>query len=192
MTRPAAPWIVFAVFAAAVTASSLREPPAAGGFDLQAFRQLPVSINGRVQPIDSVAKVALLRISGRDRMPRGTGGPSGAPAAIDANEWLLEVLARPDAADGRSIFPVTDPDLAARLSLPTTGGTRLHAFESLAAKVGEIGRQVQRISRLTADRPSPVGARDADPAGEARRLRAAEEQRAAQQRPSARGARPFG
>ena len=67
---------------------------------------LPVWANGRVQPFDSVARTGLQQISGPVK------GPMSNPTA-----WLLEVLARPDAADTRRIFPISNGELLGKLQL---------------------------------------------------------------------------
>ena len=152
MTKRFAPWIVFSAFFLYLTASAVGLPLRSGGFNLTEFRRLPVSVQGRVQPFDSAARMALLRIRGSATVPLDGGQAQQSRAtALDADQWLLEVLAKPDLADTRKIFPVDNRDLLARLSLkPAARGTTYCAFRDFASEVGTIGGQTQRIAKLKA------------------------------------------
>src|SRR5690242_8883176 len=98
------PWIFVAVFAAWFL-SGMRSPAPKNGFDLVGFGRLPVLLNGRIQPFDSVARNALLSMSGKS-IVRVKGGPSLSPT-----EWLLEAMTKPDLANTRKIFRAQHPDL---------------------------------------------------------------------------------
>ncbi len=155
MTKRIAPWIVFGVFLVYLGAAALVVPGrSASRFDLRDFRRLPVAVGGRVQPIDTLARNALLRISGSASMP--VGGSAISANALDADEWLLEVLANPDLADSRPVFPIANRELLEKLSLKSVGpGTTYVAFRDLAGKREEINRQTQRIAKVkAADRAS--------------------------------------
>jgi hypothetical protein len=110
-TKRFVPWVVFATFVVYVAASAFQLPlHRSGGFNLTDFRRLPVSVNGRVQPIDSVARIGLRLIRGSDTVQLGIPKRQrGQPTTLDPSEWLLEVLAKPDAADTRKIFPLGRP-----------------------------------------------------------------------------------
>jgi cbb3-type cytochrome oxidase subunit 3 len=152
-TKRFVPWVVFAIFVAYVAASASQLAlPRSNGFNLTDFRRLPVSVNGRVQPIDSVARISLQHIRGLDTVQLENPEQQwGQTTTLDPSEWLLEVLAKPDTADTRRIFPVSDRELIARLQLPATGrGTTYCAFRDFAPKVKEIGKEVERIAKIKA------------------------------------------
>src|SRR5438309_1279758 len=52
-----------------------------GGFEMQKFGRLPVLLNGRIKPLDTVARTSLLIIHGRQSL----GTEHGTLSAID---WL--------------------------------------------------------------------------------------------------------
>jgi len=107
---------------------------AGSGFDVAAFGRLPVSAHGRVEQFDSVARKALQEIR----------GPETAP--IDPILWLLEVLAKPDTADTRPIFPIKSPELLGKLQLQAANaGTNYYAFKDLGPKASEIQKQVANV-----------------------------------------------
>src|SRR5665213_447684 len=92
------PWILTGLCAAWFL-SGAQPPQLKNGFDLAGWGRLPVLLNGRTQPLDSVARNSLLSMSGTSTV-RTTNG------ALSATEWLLETMTDPDAADGREIFRV--------------------------------------------------------------------------------------
>ncbi len=147
------PLMAFAIFFMYLAVSAFQLPLAgSSGFDVTGFGRLPVSVAGRVQPLDSVARLALLQI--RASAPASLDGFKLQPLraeTIDPDLWLLEVLAKPDTADTRRIFLIDDRELLAKLQL--SGGTSYYAFTDLGPKAATIGMQVQRIGKLkTADR----------------------------------------
>lgn len=137
------PWIILGVFLIHVAAAMPRPRRSSEGFDLSEFGCLPVLMNGRVQPIDSVARLGLLQIRNAVTVPQ-----ERPPRMLDATEWLLEVLTKPDLADTRKIFLVDEPPLVAALGLEA--GPTYYAFKALEPKLGEIGKQTARISRIKA------------------------------------------
>jgi hypothetical protein len=148
-----APWTVFGIFVAYLAAAALPLPARAGtGFDLTAFGRLPVWANGRVQPFESVARTALLQIGGPVTAPiDGLEPPQARPTTMDPTLWLLEVLAKPDAADARRIFPIGDRELLRALHLQAAGhGTSHYAFNELGPKAPEIHRQLRSIESMKA------------------------------------------
>ncbi|HZL42791.1 MAG TPA: cytochrome C biogenesis protein, partial [Verrucomicrobiae bacterium] len=58
------PLILVALFAAWV-ASALRPGAETAGFHVRDFAQIPVLLNGRIQPMDSVARNSLLQLRAR-------------------------------------------------------------------------------------------------------------------------------
>jgi hypothetical protein len=79
-------------------------------FNLQAFAKIPVTYNGRVQPIDSLAINSLRIISGKAVL-RDNG------EKYPAIKWLADVFAGNDAAMGYKVFRIDHPDIKAALDL---------------------------------------------------------------------------
>ena len=103
------PWILVAAFAAWVL-SALHQPPETG-FHTRDFGRLPVLLNGRVQPLDSVARNTLLQIRERQSARR--------PELPTA--WLMETMMNPDAADKLDVFRIDNLEL---LNLLQVAGDR--------------------------------------------------------------------
>ena len=119
-----------ALVAAAVSAVA---PGPIRGLDVAGFAKLPVLEGGRVKPIDTVARNSLLMIRGQQsfRFQDRTVGP---------DEWLLDVLFRPQVADAQPIFVINDPDVLGLVGLRQTS-ERYFSFRQLAPYLGEIQRQ---------------------------------------------------
>ncbi|HWC58979.1 MAG TPA: hypothetical protein VHC44_04725, partial [Verrucomicrobiae bacterium] len=96
--------------------STLRTPPDKT-FAFSQFARLPVVFNGRVQPMDSLARNSLLQI--REKQEANLEPWKGASAhMIPASEWLAYVMMDPATADQWPEFRVDNPDLIALLKLP--------------------------------------------------------------------------
>src|SRR4051812_8608911 len=149
-TKALVPWIVLGIFIVYLAAPALPRP--GSGFDVAAFGSLPVSTNGRVQPFDSVARTGLLQIRGPVTAPiDGLKAAQARPSMIDPTEWLLEVLAKPDTADTRRVFPIKSRELVGKLQLQAASrGTNYYAFSDLGLKALEINKQVQQFANVKA------------------------------------------
>lgn len=133
----------FAPIAVALTlitlAVTLRAPRNAGDFDLVAFGRLPTLVNGRVKPLDTVARTSLLVMQGRQRVRTFEG------RALQPSEWLLDVLFRPELANGYPTFEIVHPDVLALFDLTPAqgaGGKRFSAAQ-LAKGIAELDRQAR-------------------------------------------------
>ncbi|MGA2176479.1 MAG: cytochrome c biogenesis protein CcsA [Verrucomicrobiota bacterium] len=131
------PWIAAAVFAAWFL-SGVQAPRPKDGFDLAGFGRLPVLLDGRVQPFDSVARNSLLSISGRS-IVRVTNGPP-----LSALEWLMDTLARPEVADQLKVFRIQHPDLEGLMGTEKIG-LEYYSFNELTNQIDSIQSQAQKL-----------------------------------------------
>ena len=140
-------WILIVAFFGLYAASTLRPRKDKGEFHVQSFGGLPVVLNGRVQPLDSVAINALLMIRGNTGLPLEGNGANGNwgdllelqkqgavpmrerawyqfskhPKKLKPIEWLLEAATDPAMADQRFIFSIDHPDLKSELRIDGKG-----------------------------------------------------------------------
>ncbi|HVP67105.1 MAG TPA: cytochrome c biogenesis protein CcsA [Anaeromyxobacteraceae bacterium] len=110
-------------------------PGSQRGFDIAGFSKLPVLEGGRVKPIDTVARNSLLMIRSQQsfRFQDRTIGP---------DEWMLDVLFRPQVADQQPIFVINDPDVLGLIGLRQTSD-RYFSFRQFGPYLGEIQRQAR-------------------------------------------------
>jgi ABC-type transport system involved in cytochrome c biogenesis permease subunit len=88
-------------------------------FAFSEFGRLPVTANGRVQPMDSLARNSLLELRGKQTLnAEPWKGWNENPKIIPATEWLANVMMNPAVADDWPVFRVDNPDLISLLKLP--------------------------------------------------------------------------
>ena len=130
-------------------------------FDLIAFGRLPVVVNGRVKPLDTVARTALVVLQSSQSVT--------APDARELttrewladmffnhakqynanhptpNEWLLDVVFRGSRGDAYQHFEINHPDLLAIFGLKPEDGrsNRRFSFRQLEPKIDELERQAK-------------------------------------------------
>jgi len=111
------PLVITGIFALWILGALVRRPDRDDA--LGAFGRLPVVFNGRLQPIDSLARNSLTRIREKDTANLEPAKSwHERPRIITATEWLLTVMTRPEVADGWKVFRVDHPELKALLKLP--------------------------------------------------------------------------
>jgi ABC-type transport system involved in cytochrome c biogenesis permease subunit len=128
--------IVAAVLA---VVASMRAPRNPDEYDVVGFSRLPTLVNGRVKPLDTVARTSLLVLQGRQRVVTFEG------RTLTPSEWLLDVLYHPDLANTYPVFEIDHPEVLALFDLTTAqgaGGKRFSAAQ-LAPGLGELDRQAK-------------------------------------------------
>ncbi len=97
----------------AYLASTLRPEKNPTDFDLAGFGRVPVLVNGRIKPLDTVARTSLLTLQGRQRVSSpDTGTLVHSPA-----EWLATVFFDAAKADTFPIIKVDSPEVLTLLGL---------------------------------------------------------------------------
>ena len=116
------PWFFLALFVTEIV--MVMKPKTDTGLYTAEFGRLPVLLNGRIQPLDSVARNSLLQIRSTGDVPLELL-PSWQfwrhPKKLKSTEWLLEVCFKPDVADTRNIFLIHHPDIISELKLSDKG-----------------------------------------------------------------------
>ena len=150
------PWFFLALFGSEVLVVML--PKKEGEFHIREFGRLPVLLNGRIQPFDSVARNSLLQIRSTGDVPLEEV-PAWKfwhhPKKLKATEWLLEVMCRPEVADTRPIFLIHHSDLLGELKLEDKGvsksGLRYYTFNDLRPLYDEIAEQGRKADGVKAE-----------------------------------------
>jgi ABC-type transport system involved in cytochrome c biogenesis permease subunit len=111
MNKKWIPWVVVAIFGV-WTLSTLRMPRdktwATGEFG-----KLPLIANGRLQPMDSLARNSLLQIREKQSVRL-----LDERRQMSGTEWLMEVMMHQDKADARKAFRIDHPEVKSLLKLP--------------------------------------------------------------------------
>jgi cytochrome c-type biogenesis protein CcsB len=147
------PWALLALFLSEIIAVFV--PKTDKDLHLSEFGRLPVLMNGRVQPFDSVGRNALLQIRSTASVPL-----EEVPLwkfwhharKLKSTEWLLEMIAKPEQANERPAFLIHHPELLRTLELDEKGieksGLRYYTYneiEPLLPQISELATQFNQV-----------------------------------------------
>jgi ABC-type transport system involved in cytochrome c biogenesis permease subunit len=117
------------------------------GFHLRAFGRLPVLLNGRLKPLDTVARNSLLIIHGQQTLESGT-------ETLSAIAWLTELMLNPQQADNRKVFIIRNPETLAALGWNGDAG-KYFSFEQLFPHLESVENQAALANKVDAQVRSP-------------------------------------
>ncbi len=132
------------VLAVAFIGNSLRAPRNPAAFDIHGFGRLPVLVNGRIKPLDTVARSSLLQLQGRQSVTTPD------QRRLQPIEWMLDVAFRPELADTYQHFEIVHPDVLAIFDLKTQDGQgeKRFALKQLEPKIAELQRQARLADQV--------------------------------------------
>ncbi|HEV2692762.1 MAG TPA: cytochrome c biogenesis protein CcsA [Verrucomicrobiae bacterium] len=119
------------------------------------FGQLPVTANGRVQPMDSLGRNALLQLREKQTLNLEPWKDWNAqPRIISATEWLANVMMNSAVADEWPVFRVDNQDLISLLKLPEKDAAKHsdgkhYSWNQISAGFEALHRESQRIETNT-------------------------------------------
>jgi ABC-type transport system involved in cytochrome c biogenesis permease subunit len=127
-------------------ASKLRAPKNPGAFDVVGFSKLPVLVNGRLKPLDTVARSSLLQLQSKQSV---VTPDKREPKPI---EWLLDVFFKPELADTYQVFEIVHPEVLALFNLKPEDGRdkKRFAFNQLSKSFAELERQMKLARQVEA------------------------------------------
>ena len=99
---------------------SLLPPRNPTSFDTTGFGRLPVLANGRIKPLDTLARSSLLQLQARQLIILPDG-----KSELTPDEWLLDVFFRPEKADLYRTFVIDNVDLLSLIGR-TDENLRIH------------------------------------------------------------------
>ena len=116
-----------------------KEPP---GFATGGFGRLPILVNGRVMPIDTLARLSLLAINHHGTCTTTDG------QNVPQVRWLLDVFMMPEHADAAKVFEVTNPEVLGLFGWQDTGGKATnYSFNDFKPFLVEIEKQASLAAR---------------------------------------------
>ncbi len=134
------PWALAALGLAWALSSLL--PRRDTGFHIREFGRLPVLLNGRVQPFDSVARNNLLQLRNKQTVHIEN------ERSLPAMNWLLDAMLRPEQAGKLKVFRIDHPELLALLKLDPN--EKHFSFEQLQPSLEEVENQARRVDQKQA------------------------------------------
>ena len=135
------PWIVL-ILALVSVASSWRMPNVSPGvFDLKTFGELPVLATGRLKPMDTVARNALVIIRGRQTLRLESG------ETLTAMQWLSDMVFDAAKADQYATFAINNPEVLGLFGWQQ-GDRKYFSYgelEPFLQKIDEQGQQAAQV-----------------------------------------------
>ena len=103
--------------------------------DWESFGRIPVASGGRVMPLDTVARNALLQLRQRENAKTKEG------KTIPATQWMLDLMTRSPSALTNRVFKIDNPDIKKILKLEDRPG-HLYSTEDLLKHHKDFEKQV--------------------------------------------------
>jgi hypothetical protein len=125
------------VLGLAYLGSTLLPPRNPGAFDCLGFGRLPALADGRLKPMDTIARSSLLRLQGRQSVT----APSG--RSLTPEEWLLDMFFRSETADTYAVFAIGNPEVFALIGKSDSETIKRVSYRELAPYLGAIEAQAK-------------------------------------------------
>ena len=145
-SRPIVLWLVV-VATLLYAIAPLFQRDSRGGFEMQKFGRLPVLLNGRIKPLDTVARNSLLIIHGKQTLDTDHG-------TLTPIDWLAEVLMKQNEADLRKVFVIRNPETLAALGLSSEAG-KYFSFREFVPHLQDVEQQAALAQKVDAQLRSP-------------------------------------
>jgi len=123
-------------------------------FAFSEFARLPVTANGRIEPMDSLARNSLLEI--REKQTLNTEpwkDWNQSPTIIPASEWLAYVMMDPAVADDWPVFRLDNHDLISLLKLPDRDAAKKsdgkhYSWNQIQPMLDTFGKENDRVQKI--------------------------------------------
>jgi ABC-type transport system involved in cytochrome c biogenesis permease subunit len=107
------------------------------GFDLAAFSKLPVNFEGRAMPLDTLARIKLKIISGRESFP----DPTDSKKSLPAIRWLADTMFEVPGAFDAKVIRIDDPSILSQLNLNLDPKAQYFSLNDLLAHRDIVQKQ---------------------------------------------------
>jgi ABC-type transport system involved in cytochrome c biogenesis permease subunit len=147
--RKIAPWIISLVLLVWAV-SKMLPPKESPGFDVLGFGKLPVLMDGRVMPMDTLGRLTLSQMNHHGAYTT-VGGNTEQPSV-----GLMEILMRPEHSDTAKLFEVSNQEVVDLFgSQDAKGQFVLYSFNELKPFFGEIEKQAGLAAQTDAETRNP-------------------------------------
>ena len=116
--------------------------PPTDSFDLEGFSRIPVLRGGRVKPIDSVARNALLVLRNKRTALDEAGNK------IPAINWFADVLFNPEAGDKLKTFLIDHDQVLGLLGKKLSVDGKFFSYQDLEPHLGEIDASAREAGKV--------------------------------------------
>jgi ABC-type transport system involved in cytochrome c biogenesis permease subunit len=130
------------------------QPPRDRDFAFSEFGKLPVVFNGRLKPLDSLARNSLLQIRQTQTLDLEPWKEwYQKQKTISAIEWLANAMMNPQVADAWPVLRVDNPDLITFLKLPEKNQAQQqdgehYSWDQIAPSLDVFDRENERVGKI--------------------------------------------
>jgi ABC-type transport system involved in cytochrome c biogenesis permease subunit len=128
------------------------QPPKEKTFAFTEFGQLPLTANGRIVPLDSLARNSLLAIREKQTVNlEPWKAHLDHPKIISATEWLANLMLNSAVADDWPCFRVDNPDLISLLKLPDKGAKsdgKHYSWNQIQPLMDTLQKENERVQKI--------------------------------------------
>src|SRR4051812_7617265 len=135
------PWIILLVMASWIFANWRPPRVAPADPDFPTLGKLPVLVGGRIKPLDTVARNALLIAHGKQELRLEDG------RRLSAIQWLADTLFNPPVADEYPVFLVQNSDVLGLLGWEQSD-RKYFSFAEFAPFLRQIDEQGDQADKL--------------------------------------------
>ncbi|QDT63436.1 cytochrome c biogenesis protein [Calycomorphotria hydatis] len=153
----AIPLTVVLVFGGYLAGKAMPPKPVADTYDLYQFGQIPVLYQGRAKPLDTVARNIMRQLIGNYETYKEPYEENGETKyrTEPAIQFLLDIIAKPEAAFEQRVFRIENLELLDSLELERRKGFR-YGFAEFAAKLEKLSEQANRAREVRSQTPEKL------------------------------------
>ena len=144
------PWLVLFLAAGWIASKAMPPRTEPGKVDYYRLGLIPVRDQGRIMPMDTLARTALQSISGRTEVIDEKGN-----VVATAMQWLAQIFDHPDWLTGEGakykIFRIEHDQLLAMLELPRRPGFFRYSLAEIAPAIPKFQEEVDKVEQKRAE-----------------------------------------
>jgi len=142
------PLFVFLIGVAWIASNSRPSQTLPCTCNLVTFGKLPVLSEGRIKPLDTVARNSLLIIHGKQSLRLDDG------RILQPTDWLADVFFRASIADNYPAFVINNPEVLGLFGWQQNE-RKYFPFSALSPFLGKINEQAQQAEKITSANRTP-------------------------------------
>ncbi|TLD70149.1 hypothetical protein FEM03_13220 [Phragmitibacter flavus] len=122
---------------------------------VELFSTLPVLDQGRIKPLDTVARFRLLSYHGKQSM-KVEGNPIfGDRKKLTAMEWMLLTWFRPEVAKELPLFVVDNSEAVVEIGVPAKGPRDRYSYNEVFPAINALMQKMQEVGTIEAKQRTP-------------------------------------